>query len=184
MLRSLITRTEGVLIKVSEDLSWAAKIAAVLFAFFAPLGHIVGIMAVFLLLDTASAIYLSFKIRRKRCVKKGQSTTVYRFRCMRLLWSVIDPDKLSRTTEKLFAYPAIAIGCFVFDSMVLGVEPADGSVGRFSLTNLSFILICFTDFKSFLRNMGKATGNELYKMVENLLDRKMGQKFGNDGTKN
>jgi hypothetical protein len=127
--------------------------------------------------DTTSAIYLNYKIERNRR-KKCQATNPNNFQKARLVWGIIDPDKLGKTIEKLFAYPAIALGCFVFDRLVLKIEPADAAtIGNFSLTNLAFVLICLMDFKSFLRNMGKATGNEVYRMIEKILDRRFKNKY-------
>jgi hypothetical protein len=176
MLRSIIPRAEKVLAIIIDDLSWIAKSLAILAAFIAPLHTVVGIMMIFLLFDTGSAIYLRFKVEKKRRMRcqKAVPTPVYRFRCMRLFWTIIDPEKLGHTIEKLCTYPIIAFGCFIFDRLVLGLEPADASsIGRFSITNLVFILICFMDFKSFLRNMGRATGNPVFKAVEGLLDNKV-----------
>lgn len=172
MFRELIPRTENVLSKITDDISLPAKVFSLLIAFIAPLHTLVGVMMMFLLFDTVSAIYLNYiieKNRRKKCTHINKNN----FQKARLFWGVIDPEKLSKTIEKLFAYPAIAIGCFVFDRLVLQIEPANAAtIGKFSLTNLAFILICLMDFKSFLRNMGKATGNEVYKIIEKILDRK------------
>ena len=177
MFRELIPRTENVLSKITDDISLPAKIFSVLLAFITPLHTLVGVMMLFLLFDTASAIYLNYitvKDRRKRCTNLEKNN----FQKARLFWGIIDPEKLSKTIEKLFAYPAIAIGCFVFDRLVLQIEPADAAtIGKFSLTNLAFILICLMDFKSFLRNMGKATGNEVYKIIEKVLDRKFKDRY-------
>ena len=184
MFRALIPRLEHVLFSITEDVSMPAKLFAVLLAFITPLHALVGVMMMFLLFDTASAIYLTYKIekdRRKKCTLINQST----YQKAKLFWGIIDPDKIGKTVEKLFAYPAIAIGCFVFDRLVLQIEPADAAtIGKFSLTNLAFILICLMDFKSFLRNMGKATGNEVYRIIEKVLDRKFQNKYPDEKQKN
>jgi hypothetical protein len=177
MFRSLLPRTEHVLMAITEDVSIPAKIAAVVIAFITPLHAIVGIMMMFLLFDTGSAIYLNYKVEKDRR-KKCQNISENNFQKARLAWGIIDPDKLGKTIEKLFAYPAIALGCFVFDRLVLKIEPADAAtIGNFSLTNLAFVLICLMDFKSFLRNMGKATGNEVYRIIEKILDRKFKDQY-------
>ena len=164
---------------MADDVSIPAKVFAVVIAFITPLHAIVGIMMLFLVFDTGSAIYLNYKvekIKRKQC----QQIKYSGLKKARIYWGTIDPEKLGKTIEKLFAYPAIALGCFVFDRLVLKIEPADAAtIGNFSLTNLAFVLICLMDFKSFLRNMGKATGNEVYKIVEKILDRKLKDRFGN-----
>ena len=184
MFRALIPRLEHVLSSMTEDVSVPAKILAIFLAFITPLHTLVGVMVMFLLFDTASAIFLNYKIvkdRRRRCTQINDSS----YQKIKLFWGVIDPDKIGKTVEKLFAYPAIAIGCFVFDRLVLQIEPADAAtIGKFSLTNLAFILICLMDFKSFLRNMGKATGNEVYRIIEKILDRKFQNKYPDEKQKN
>ena len=184
MFRALIPRLEHVLSSMTEDVSIPAKVLAIFLAFITPLHTLVAVMMMFLLFDTASAIFLSYKrekYKRRRCVRINDSN----YQKIKLFWGIIDPDKIGKTVEKLFAYPAIAIGCFVFDRLVLQIEPSNAAtIGRLSLTNLAFVLICLMDFKSFLRNMGKATGNEVYRIVEKIIDRKFQNKYPDEKQKN
>lgn len=162
---------------MSGELSVYAKLLAVVLAFIAPLYTIFACMVVFLLLDTGSAIYLNYKLTVKKHKEKlDQMGNVRRkASCIQIMWRVIDREKFGKTIEKLFAYPIVITAAYVFDTYVLGlsVGETNGSVpGLWSFTNLTFVMIVFLDFKSFLRNMGKATGNELYYIVEAILKKK------------
>ena len=173
MFDQFAAKTGSILNSVASDLSGFTKMLAVLSAFLVPLHGIVGIMMFFLVADTLSAIYLRYRLVKARwdCDDK---TTKDRMSCLALFWKVIDRDKFDKTIEKLFAYPAVALVCFVFDVMVLDIRPGeDGELLKFSLTSLMFMLICFIDMRSFLRNMGKATRSPVYGFIEKALDRKI-----------
>ena len=177
MLRSLFLKIEHVYISATGELSWMAKVFAAIAAFFAPIHTLVALMMLFLAFDTASAIYLRYKIERE---KRRKCSTI---QVPKMIWGLIDPEKLQKTIEKLFAYPVIIIACFIVDRMVLGTDVAgSATIGKFSLTNFAFIVIVLIDFKSFLRNMGKATGNEVYRVVEKMLARKIKDKFPDETT--
>ncbi len=80
---------------------------------------------------------------------------------------MIESAKVAENIRKVFAYPVVITACYIFDTLVLGLEVGEaGAVGKWSLTNMSFILIVFADFKSFIRNMGRATGNQVYTDIE------------------
>jgi hypothetical protein len=179
MLLSLLTRAQKLLSVVSQEMSWVAKALASLLAFIAPLHPLVGVMMFFLMADTLSAIYLRFTIELKRqrnCPRSYQGRLLYSFRCFRLFWKVFDGSRFEATIGKVFSYPMIALACFVFDSTVLRIQPGeDGLLMYFSFTNLCFALICFYDFQSFLRNMGRATGNKIFRKIEELLTKKVSQ---------
>ena len=153
---------------------------AILVAFVTPLHAVVGIMMFFLFADTFSAVYLHYKNIKKRvpCDEK-ENIVVQKARCMALFWRVIDRDKFNRTVEKFFVYPAIAITCYVFDVLVLRITPSEeGLVGMLTLTNLAMTLIAFMDFRSFMRNMGRATGITIFVVLENALSKKIKDRFG------
>jgi len=168
MLQNFLLRIEKTITQ-PEELSTAAKMAALLLAFLAPLQGVVGVMMFFLMADTLSAIYLRYRKVKNRKVRSPEDSNMqHKIKCASLFWKIVDPSKLEKTVEKIFAYPTIALVCFVFDVAVLKIDPsAGGFIGRLSFTNMAFAFICVTDFKSFLRNMGKATGNSLYETLEN-----------------
>lgn len=162
------------------DMPFMAKSIALVLAFMAPIRDVVGVMMFFLVMDTLSAIYLRYRKVKDRKCDDDDPTALRRIKCVGLFWRVVDRDKFTRTVEKFFAYPAIALTCFIFDVMVLGIRPNDdGLILRFSLTNFSFVLICMMDFRSFLRNMGKATGNDIYGYIEKVLEKKVFNKTKN-----
>ena len=151
------------------QVGWPAKLLAIGLAFIAPLNTLFACMIVFLLLDTASAIYNDYKtvLRMRSKQLDDLNGTVRRMTCIQIMWRMVDPPKLLRTAEKLFAYPIVIMACYVFDSFVLGLDVGEnGVIWKWSVTNVSFMLIAFTDFKSFLRNMGRATGNQVYTDIE------------------
>ena len=156
-------------IEMIASVGWPAKMLAVALAFIAPLYTMFFCMILFILLDTISAIYNDYKtvLRMRSKQLDDLSEVTRRMTCVQIMWRMIDPPKLLRTSEKLFAYPIVITACYIFDTLVLGLEVGEaGVVGKWSLTNVSFILIVFADFKSFLRNMGRATGNKVYADIE------------------
>ncbi len=168
MLKGLLYKPFHVL-TVMGEVGWPAKLLAVGLAFVAPLNTMFTCMILFIVLDTVAAIYNDYKtvIRMRSKQLDDLNGTVRKMTCLQILWRMIDPDKLRRTAEKLFAYPVVITACYVFDYYVLCLDPGtNGAIGKWSLTNVSFILIVFSDFKSFLRNMGRATGNKIYTDIE------------------
>ena len=158
---------------MTENISLWGKIVAITVAFFAPLPSLIGLMIFFMLADTISAIMVAYQCKKLHARTMPANGTIRRIRKFRLLMQAIDPAKLEKTTEKLFAYPLIGIVCFVFDRLLLDVAPeAIGNVLKLSVTNIAFALICATDLISFLRNMSKATGIEIARAVERFLTSK------------
>ncbi len=175
MLRSMFYRLYNVITHIAEDLSLVGKSAAVALAFIAPIHTMLIVMVVFVLLDMLSAVYLSYKQIRNRTQNKlnGMSKTQKRLKCSQIFIYVFKPERFWETIEKLFAYPVVLTACYVFDCYVLGINPTEeGLIFRFSVTNLAFVLIVLMDFKSFLRNMGKATDNEGYRIIEGIISKK------------
>jgi len=184
MLQNILPRTKetfhGILSVIDESTA-IAKLSALFLAFLTPLYTVFGVMLFFLIMDTISAVYLRFRINLKRqnnCKSSNINEATRKIRCWRLLWRSFEKEKFGKTIEKMVSYPIIVLCCFVFDILVLQLHPGeDGLILKFSLTSFSFVLICFYDLQSILRNMGKATENSIYHIIENMLTKKVQENY-------
>lgn len=184
MLQNILPRTKETfhgILSVVEDGTFIAKLFALFLAFLTPLHTVFGVMLFFLMMDTITAVYLRFRINLKRqnnCKSPNINEATRKIRCWRLLWRSFEKEKFGKTIEKMVSYPIIVLCCFVFDILVLQLHPGDdGLILRFSLTSFAFVLICFYDLQSILRNMGKATDNKIYQLIENLLAKKVEEHY-------
>lgn len=171
MLLEIFKKTQFVAEKVVNDTTFLVKFFAVVVSFFYPLKFLVIVLFVFLILDTYSAVFLNYKhkLNRQKC-KRADSGKEERLRRFNLFWKSIKTDKLWDTVEKFFSYPILIFGCYVFDVYVVGTDPSEIQGGfSYSFTGFAFVMIAFTDFQSFIRNMSKATGLSLYRAIYKLL---------------
>ena len=175
MLFNTLHKAKELPLKVINETSTLTKLLALLSSYFAPVTYFVGVLFIFLVLDTFSAIFREYKKSEKRqsCILKNKPKSIIRLRRIQLFLNSIRKDGLYDTVEKFISYPVIIGACYVFDTMVLNIEPEKIISGlSYTFTSFSFVIIAFADFQSFIRNMANATEWRIYKQIEKLISKK------------
>lgn len=184
MLINTLHKAREIPLKIINETSAVTKILALVSSYFAPVTYFVGVLFIFVILDTFSAIFRDYKKteRRQSCILKNKPKSIIRLRRVQLFFNSIQKDGLYDTVEKFISYPIIIGACYIFDTMVLKIEPEKIINGfSYTFTSFSFVIIAFADFQSFIRNMANATEWRVYKQIEKLIVKKK-DSFERDNT--
>jgi hypothetical protein len=149
-----------------DNVSYKAKLLAMLTAFLAPLYNFIFVLILLLIIDMLTSIYAQVKVRTKRCTAKDISNHEKGKYKIKTAWRTIDPEKMLQTVEKIFGYAISLIVCFVLDHYILrlGVDTS-GLFHPVSITNVVYITILVSEGISILRNLGNITNNSVFNQI-------------------
>jgi NADH:ubiquinone oxidoreductase subunit 3 (subunit A) len=152
------------------DLTWPAKLLALVLSFIAPLASLIYVIIFLLVVDAITSIYYQ--------MKTAAGTGKTNREKWRLSVAIIESNKLRRTLEKMFFYIIMILVFYSFDVYVIKVKPISmNEIHTFSITNLSAVMIALVELTSIASNVSKITNNDIFDKIVSLFKKKVDKKF-------
>lgn len=168
LLTSVYQITSKTVATVSQQ-PWTVKLFWILCASFAPLKDYVLFLIFLLIVDAITSIYYQF---RKRVEAIGHRSSAWDK--IKLLFTIIESNKLRRTFEKMVAYVLGLIVFFKFDQIILQLDFADNvPLHYFSTTNIAVLMICSVEVYSITENLSKITKNPIFTAIGKVFKRRV-----------
>lgn len=175
LLTSVYQITSKTVATVSQQ-PWTVKFFWILCASFAPLKDYVLFLIFLLIVDAITSIYYQF---RKRVEAIGHRSSAWDK--MKLLFTIIESNKLRRTFEKMVAYILGLIVFFKFDQIILQLDFVAGlPLNYLSTTNISVLMICSVEVYSITENLSKITKNPIFTAIGNVFKKRVENQLRGD----
>lgn len=168
LLTSVYQITSKTVASVSNQ-HWTMQLFWVTLASFAPLKDYVWFLIFLLIVDAITSIYYQF--RKKVEATKCRTAAFNKFK---ILFSIVESNKLRRTFEKMVAYILGLIVFFKFDQIILQLDFVAGlPLNYLSTTNIAVLMICSVEVYSITENLSKITKNPIFTAIGKVFKRRV-----------
>lgn len=147
-------------------------------SFFEPLSTYLHFLIFLLIVDAGTSIYYQAK---ERLDKLGNRNSLNFWARLIVFFKTIESARLRTTLEKMVAYILWLMICFMFDKIVLKIDPLQGSLFNYlSISNVAVLMMCMTEMTSITANFSKITRNPIYNNIMKIFRGKVEDKMRND----